>query len=136
MGKGDDVDYNIFKIKEFLIESEFGSEDYHLAYKTLMTLLKEEVDQIWEQFKKYYTNKQELAFLTVIDRLIYVDEDDPDMGESAEVVAKFLKADSQLLEYCKWQIDVENSYEFKVQRRIQIPCKLELLREAVRLASL
>jgi len=135
MGQGDDIDYNIFKVKEFLIEAEFGSDDYHLAYKTLMKLLKEEADACWESYCQFYTNKQELAFLTLIDRLIYVDEDDPEIGEPADVVAKFLKADDQLLEYCKYQIDVANSYEYKVKRKLSIPCKLDCLRKAVRLAT-
>lgn len=135
MGHGDDIDYNIFKVKDFLIEAELGSDDYHLAYKTLMKLLKGQVDECWENYSQHYTNKQELVFLTLIDRLIYVDEDDQEMGESAEVVAKFLKADSQLLEYCKFQIDVTNSYEYKVKRKLSISCKLELLTEAVRLAT-
>jgi hypothetical protein len=135
MSEGDDVDHNIFKAKYFLIESEYGSEDYHLAYKTLMLLLKKEADDGWKYLQQYFTNKQECAYISLIDRLIYIDEDDPEIGDSAEVVAKFLMADSQLLEYCKAQLEIDNECEFRVKRNIKIGCKLDRLRDAIHLTE-
>jgi hypothetical protein len=135
MGHIDDVNDNIHSVKDFFIKAELGSDDYNLAYKTLVKLVMELADDSWVDMKPYFHNKQELVYFTILDLLIYVDEDEPEIGESPEVVAKFLMADRELLEYCKSQVVDDDMHLRKVLRRISIPSKVDCLREAVRLAT-
>lgn len=121
----------ILHVISFLTESEYGTEDYYLSYKTLIKLLNVKIDECWERVSNEFINKQEYLYFDILDRLIDINDDDEEFSHKPEVVAKIIKADGDFIEYCKQQIDVENSCEFISKNKIQ--CKLTLIRKAIEL---
>ena len=131
MDSQEEDENTIAKVLDFLKQSEYGTDDYNLAYKTLIKLEKKRVDIFWDGARKEFNDKQELLYLEIIDTLIGVSNEDEEFSEKPEIVAKIIKADNFLIEYCKAQIGAENNYPNKI--KYQINFKVNLLKEAIKL---
>ena len=131
MDSQEEDENTIAKVLDFLKQSEYGTDDYNLAYKTLIKLEKKRVDIFWDGARKDFNDKQELLYLDIIDALIDVSNENDEFCEKPEIVAKIIKADNLLIEYCKAQIGAENNYPNKI--KYQIKFKISLLEEAIKL---
>ena len=69
--------------------------------------------------------------MDIIDALIDVSNANEEFSEKPEILAKIIKADNLLMEYCKAQIGAENNYPNKI--KYQIKFKISLLEEAINL---
>ena len=133
MSKKDKAIHAVSTVIASLKDSEYGTDEYHLAYKALVGLLISQIDISWGSFKNDFTNKQELLFFDIIDCLVDVNHDDAQFSETPEVISKIIRADSEFIEYCKAIVGVENSYPFEI--KFEIKHKLNLIREAVSLCQ-
>jgi hypothetical protein len=109
--------------------SEYGSDEYHMAYKVLISLLIDQIDLSWEFLKNDFFSKKELLFFDIIDRLVDLNHDDIEYSETPEIIAKVIMADSELVEYCKAVVGVKNTYPFEI--KFQIQHKLNLIHKAI-----
>lgn len=129
MNKPIEDEDSISLVMLFLKESEYGSDDYYLGYKSLVKLLKEEADMRWEYASNDLTNKQEFLYLIILDMLINPNDGNSLDSESPEIISKIIKADNKFIEYCKAVCGVSNNYPFEV--KFKIKDKLDVVLKAL-----
>lgn len=131
MSDSDIRENDISVVLNFLLESEYGTDDYHLGSKTIVKLLAENIEKYWSVLSDKFCTKQEALYFDIIDRLINTNHEDEEFSAKPAVLAKIIKADSDLVEYCKAQIGVKNNC--KIEIKCKFRHKLVLIRKAIEL---
>ena len=131
MSNYDDHEDTISTVLSVLKNSDYGSEDYNMSYRTLVKLEKKSIDLSWDRLKSEFADKEEVLYVTILDRLIDINNEEEDFSEEAEIVAKIIKADNDFVEFCKAQIGMTNYYPKKI--KFKITNKLNLLSKIISL---
>jgi hypothetical protein len=131
MSDSDIRENDISTVLGFLLESEYGTDDYHLGSKTIVKLLAENIEKYWSVLSDKFSTKQEALYFDIIDRLINTNHEDEEFCVKPAVVAKIIKADSDLVEYCKAQIGVKNNCKIKIKCKFRH--KLDFIRKTIEL---
>lgn len=131
MISSDEKENNISRVLDFLMESEYGTDDYNLGCKTIFKLLEEDIEEKWNWLEENFGSKKEAFYHNIIDRLIDVNNDYIDVSIKPYIIANIIKYDAGLVDYCKAQIHLENNSEIEIINRIRH--KLDFLRKVVKL---